>query len=47
MTLSLIYAFHLLLSKPLKRIHSPLFTVLVKRSLGYSASTVPIYKIHQ
>lgn len=30
MTLYLIYAFHLLLCKPLRRINSPLFMVLVK-----------------
>lgn len=30
MTLSLIYTFHLILYKPLRRINSPLFMVLIK-----------------
>ncbi len=46
MTLSLSYAFLLLLCNPLRRINSPLFLVLVKGPFCWHASIFPIYKIH-
>lgn len=46
MTLCLIYAFHLLLCKPLKRTNSPLFVALVKGPFCWRASIFPLDKIH-